>query len=153
MTLLTGNQATKLVNTSKSMGLYVIPQVEIGDYNKILPAIIQIVLDAYADVFNAPKGLTPVRAIQHTIDLLPGISLPNQAPYRAAPIPKVKLERQLAQLIDEGKIQPSCSPYGSPTILIPKKHNDWQLCIDHRAHNKVTVKNRYPLPCIDNLLD
>lgn len=88
-----------------------------------------------------PKGLPPIHAMQHSIDLVSSSSLPNQAPYRTTPLTHAELECKLGQLIEEGKIQPSCSPCGSPAILIPKKDKEWCLSIDYRALNKITVKN------------
>lgn len=120
----------------------------------MLPKAIRSLLDAYFDVFAEPKRLPPIRAVQHSINLIPGSPLPNQAPYRMTPLTRVDLERQLTHLIDECKIQPNYSPCGSPVILIPKKDKEWHLCIiDYRELNKIIVKNQYSLPRINDFLD
>jgi hypothetical protein len=64
-----------------------------------------------------------------------------------------EVKKQLQQLLEQGVIRPSTSPCGSPIIIVPKKDGTWRMCIDYRALNKITLKNRYPLPRIDDLLD
>ena len=66
---------------------------------------------------------------------------------------KIEIKRQIKDLLDKGLIRPSTSPCGSSIVLIPKKDGSWRMCVDFRALNKIMVKNRYPLPRIDDLLD
>jgi hypothetical protein len=68
-------------------------------------------------------------------------------------IENAEIKKQVQELLDKGIIRPSSSPCGSPIVLIPKKHGTWMMCIEFRALNKITVKNHYPLPRIDDLLD
>jgi hypothetical protein len=63
------------------------------------------------------------------------------------------VKKQLQQLLEQGVIRPSTSPCGSPIIIVPKKDGTWRMCINYRALNKITLKNQYPLPRIDDLLD
>ena len=70
-----------------------------------------------------------------------------------SPLELAELKKQLTELIDMGNIQPSKSPYGAPVLFVPKKNGKLRMCVDYRALNKLTVKNRYPLPRIDELLD
>ena len=99
-------------------------------------------------------GLPPSRSIEHTIDLNPDTSLPNAPSYRLDPREATEVERQICQLLESGHIQPSSSPCASPAFIIPKMEtSEWRLVTDYRALNKVTVKNRYPLPRIEDLLD
>jgi len=64
-----------------------------------------------------------------------------------------EIKKQVQELLEKGFIKPSTSPCGSPIILVRKKNGSWRMCIDYRALKKITIKNRYPLPCKDDLLD
>nr|GEW02707.1 hypothetical protein [Tanacetum cinerariifolium] len=87
------------------------------------------------------------------IDLIPGSALVVQAPYRLAPSKMKELSEQLQELFDKGFIRPSSSPWGAPVLSVKKKDGSFRMCIDYRELNKLTVKNRYPLPRIDDLFD
>nr|GFB24599.1 putative reverse transcriptase domain-containing protein [Tanacetum cinerariifolium]GFB61231.1 putative reverse transcriptase domain-containing protein [Tanacetum cinerariifolium] len=76
-----------------------------------------------------------------------------QAPYRLAPSEMQELSNQLQELVDRGFIRPSTSPYGAPVLFVKKKDGSFRMCIDYRELKKLTVKNRYPLPRIDDLFD
>ena len=98
-------------------------------------------------------GLPPYRDVEYTIDLLPGTDPISLTPYRMAPAELRKLKTQLKELVDKGFIQPSISPWGAPMLFVRKKDRTLRLCIDYRQLNRVTIKNRYPLPRIDDLFD
>jgi hypothetical protein len=103
-----------------------------------------------------PKAVPPFpkeREVEHQIELEPNARPPSKAPYRLAPQELDELKRQLDELIQRGYIQPSKSPYGAPVLFVKKKDGSMRLCVDYRALNAVTVKNSYPLPKIDELLD
>nr|GEW67070.1 putative reverse transcriptase domain-containing protein [Tanacetum cinerariifolium] len=87
------------------------------------------------------------------IDLIPGVSPVARAPYRLAPSEIKELSDQLQELFDKGFIRPSSSPWGALVLFVKKKDGSFQMCIDYRELNKLTVKTRYPLPRIDNLFD
>jgi hypothetical protein len=109
-----------------------------------------VLLASFEDVFDALTELPPVCSI----DLISGATLPNAPSYCLAPHEASEVECQLQQLLNTDHIQPSSSPCASPSFIIPKKESEeWHLVTDYRALNKATVKNRYPLPCIDDLLD
>ncbi|GJY15488.1 transposable element [Tanacetum coccineum] len=80
-------------------------------------------------------------------------TLPNIGMYRNSVLENDEIKRQVEELLKSGVIKPSSSPCGSPIILVPKKNGGWRMCVDYRALNKITIKNRYPLPRIDDLLD
>ncbi|GJY76337.1 putative nucleotidyltransferase, ribonuclease H [Tanacetum coccineum] len=98
-------------------------------------------------------GLPPVRQVEFQIDLIPGAAPVARAPYRLAPSEMQELSNQLQELADRGFIRPSTSPWGAPVLFVKKKDGSFRLCIDYRKLNKLTVKNRYPLPRIDDLFD
>nr|GFC27800.1 putative reverse transcriptase domain-containing protein [Tanacetum cinerariifolium] len=98
-------------------------------------------------------GLPPTRPVEFQIDLVPGAALVAQAPYRLAPSEMKELAEQLKELSDKGFIRPSSSPWGAPVLFFKKKDGSFRMCIDYRELNKLTVKNRYLLPRIDDLFD
>jgi hypothetical protein len=108
----------------------------------------------FVDVFPEElPGLPPDREIEFTIDLVPGTGPISKAPYRMAPLELRELKEQLQELLDRGFIRPSVSPWGAPVLFVKKKDGSMRLCIDYRELNKATVKNKYPLPRIDDLFD
>ncbi|KAA0067821.1 reverse transcriptase [Cucumis melo var. makuwa] len=108
----------------------------------------------YPDVFlEELPGLPPHREVEFAIELEPGTVPIFRAPYRMAPVELKELKVQLQELLDKGFIRPSVSPWGAPVLFVKKKDGSMRLCIDYRELNKVTVKNRYPLPRIDDLFD
>ncbi|GJS50543.1 putative reverse transcriptase domain-containing protein [Tanacetum coccineum] len=98
-------------------------------------------------------GLPPTRQVEFHIDLVPGAAPVARAPYRLAPSEMKELADQLQELSDKGFIRPSSSPWGAPVLFVKKKDGSLRMCIDYRELNKLTVKNRYPLPRIDDLFD
>ncbi|GJZ06564.1 putative reverse transcriptase domain-containing protein [Tanacetum coccineum] len=99
------------------------------------------------------NGLPPARPVEFQIDLIPGAAPVARAPYRLAPSEMKELSEQLQELSDKGFIRPSSSPWGAPVLFVKKKDGSFRMCIDYRELNKLTVKNRYPLPRIDDLFD
>ncbi|GJU70094.1 putative reverse transcriptase domain-containing protein [Tanacetum coccineum] len=98
-------------------------------------------------------GLPPARPVEFQIDLIPGAAPVARAPYRLAPSEMKELSEQLQELSDKGFIRPSSSPWGAPVLFVKKKDGSFRMCIDYRELNKLTVKNRYPLPRINDLFD
>ncbi|GJR81509.1 putative reverse transcriptase domain-containing protein [Tanacetum coccineum] len=98
-------------------------------------------------------GLPPTRQVEFQIDLIPGAAPVARVPYRLAPSEMKELSEQLKELSDKGFIRPSSSPWGAPVLFVKKKDGSFRMCIDYQELNKLTVKNRYPLPRIDDLFD
>ncbi|GJV71552.1 putative reverse transcriptase domain-containing protein [Tanacetum coccineum] len=98
-------------------------------------------------------GLPPSREVEFCIDLIPGAMPVAKSPYRLAPTEMQELSNQLKELQEKGFIRPSSSPWGAPVLFVKKKDGSFRMCIDYRELNKLTVKNRYPLPRIDDLFD
>ncbi|GJX27514.1 putative reverse transcriptase domain-containing protein, partial [Tanacetum coccineum] len=108
----------------------------------------------FSEVFPEDlPGLPPMRQVEFQIDLVPGAAPVARAPYRLAPTELQELSTQLQELSDKGFIRPSSSPWGAPVLFVKKKDGSFRMCIDYRELNKLTVKNRYPLPRIDDLFD
>lgn len=111
-------------------------------------------LKEFADVFPQEiLGMPPVREVEFSIDLEPGTTPISKVPYRMAPKEMQELKTQLNELLEKGYIRPSASPWGAPVLFVKKNDGSLRLCIDYRGLNYVTIKNRYPLPRIDDLFD
>ncbi|GKA70662.1 putative reverse transcriptase domain-containing protein [Tanacetum coccineum] len=114
---------------------------------------VPIVCD-FSEVFPEDlPGLLPTRQVEFQIELVPGAAPMARAPYRLASSKLQELSTQLQELFDKGFIRPSSSPWGAPVLFVKKKDGSFWMCIDYRELNKLTMKNRYPLPRIDDLFD
>ncbi|GJV58492.1 putative reverse transcriptase domain-containing protein [Tanacetum coccineum] len=112
------------------------------------------VVKKFPEVFPEDlPGLLPVRQVEFQIDLIPGAVPIALAPYRLGPLEMQELSNQLQELADRGFIRTSTSPWGALVLFVKKKYGSFRMCIDYRELNKLTVKNRYPLPRIDDLFD
>ncbi|KAI3822129.1 hypothetical protein L1987_09710 [Smallanthus sonchifolius] len=112
------------------------------------------VVREYPEVFPEDLlGIPPDKEIEFRIDLVPDAQPVAKAPYRLAPVEMKELMTQLDELLEKGFIQPSISPWGAPVLFVKKKDGSMRMCIDYRELNKCTVKNKYPLPRIDDLFD
>jgi hypothetical protein len=112
------------------------------------------VVDDFPDVFpDDLPGMPPDRDIEFIIDLLPRTAPIAKRPYRMGVDELEELKKQLKELQDKGFIHPSSSPWGAPVIFVDKKDGTQQMCVDYRSLNEVTIKNKYPLPRIDDLFD
>ena len=108
----------------------------------------------YVDVFpDELPGLPPHRVVDFGIELHPGTSPISMTPHRMTLVELQELRVQLQELLDKGFIRPSTSPWGAPVLFAKKKDKTLRPCIDYRHLNRVTIKNRYPLPRIDDLFD
>jgi hypothetical protein len=108
----------------------------------------------FPDVFlEELPGMPPDRDIEFVIELKPGTAPIYKTPYRMATPELAELKEHVKELLEKGFTCPSSSPWGAPVIFVPKKDGTQRLCVDYRALNEVTVKNKYPLPRIDDMFD
>ena len=134
------------------MGYMVVAKREKKSVAEMIQSI--LVASEYANVFpDEVLGLPPSRDIDFTIDLIPGAGSVSMSPYRMAPAELAELKKQIEELMEKQFIRPSASPWGAPVLLVKKKDGSSRLCVDYRQLNKLTVKNKYPPPRIDDLLD
>ena len=123
-----------------------------GFGSKVHPSL-QQVLDSFEDVFDEPKGLPPQRVQDHNIPLKEGTQAISCRPYRYGAVQKDIIEQMTKEMLDSGVIQNSTSSFSSPVVLVRKKDNSWRMCIDYRSLNMHTIKDKFPIPLIEELLD
>ncbi|KAL0378423.1 UNVERIFIED_CONTAM: Transposon Ty3-G Gag-Pol polyprotein [Sesamum radiatum] len=108
---------------------------------------------AFQQVFHLPHGLPPRRPQDHHIRILPNTPPINVKPYCDPHTHKLLMTKMISKMLRDGIIQPSTSPFSSPVLLIRKKDGSWRFCVDYRVLNAITVRDRFPIPTVDELLD
>ncbi|KAJ4802427.1 polyprotein [Rhynchospora pubera] len=119
----------------------------------LMPKPLQNLLTHYSDIFQEPKTLPPKRTHDHIIPLKKGTEPMNLRPYRYSKEQKEEIEKIIDEMLAASIINPSSSPFASPALLVKKKDSSWRLCIDYRKLNSFTIKNKYPIPVVDELLE
>lgn len=119
---------------------------------QLLPEV-QSLLDEFSSIFAVPSELPPRRSCDHSIPLVPGAALVALRQYRYKPALKTEIEKQVSEMLSNGFIQPSRSAFSSPVLLVRKKDGSWRFCVDYRMLNAITVKSKFPIPVVDELLD
>ena len=110
-------------------------------------------MDNHPKVFETPKGLPPIRDHDHAIHLIPGSVPPNIRPYRYPYAQKSEIKLMVVEMLEASIIQPSQSSFSAPVVLVHKKDGSWHMCPDYRELNKLTIKGKFLIPVIDELLD
>src|SRR6185295_3717296 len=152
---ITRQQFARIPSNEELFSLYLTEEETSNEKQLVYPPEVKKLLKEFNDTFptTLPNGLPPERRLDHTIDLIPGMEPPSRPVYRLSHYEMKELKVQLSDLLEKGFIQPSVSPFGAPVLFVHKKEGTLRLCVDYRALNKITIKNRYPLPRIEDLLD
>ncbi|MCH90112.1 hypothetical protein A2U01_0011019, partial [Trifolium medium] len=151
---MTAHQVKRLVHTNGASAFFHIQLLpsEFPSAQNYDPQIHDLI-QKYQPLFSKPISLPPKRPSNHTIHLLPNSQPVNVRPYRYPYFQKQEIEKQVTEMLHNGIIRPSTSPFSSPVLLVKKKDGTWRFCVDYRALNAITVKDRFPIPTIDELLD
>lgn len=134
-------------------GYFLFPKAKDKTETAPIENSVKEVLQEFQDVFETPTELPPQRGFDHAIPLKTGSEPPALRPYRVPHHQKEEMEKQIKQLLDASIIRPSDSPYAAPALLVKKKDGTWRLCTDFRKLNDQTIKNKFPIPIIEDLLD
>jgi hypothetical protein len=118
-----------------------------------IPPEVQDLIQQFAELFSVPTELPPPRACEHSIPLIEGAAPVQVGPYRYAPKLKDEIEKQIKEMLKNGLIKKSSSPFSSSVLLVNKKDNTWRFCVDYRHLNAITIKSKYPVPVIYEFLD
>ncbi|KAM1079465.1 hypothetical protein ACFX2B_014021 [Malus domestica] len=145
----------EIFNSNLGLFLYSIEDkmVEACELNPLQLKQLQEVLGQFDTIFVLPIELPPSRVHNHQIPLIPGSKPPNIRPYHYGPLQKTEIEKAVQELLKAGFIRPSHSPFSCPVLLVKKKEETWRMCMDYRELNAITIKDKYPIPLIDDLLD
>jgi hypothetical protein len=153
--LLRSEQRAVLVQVTESTAERYLAAMQAGDSEGLVPQKrLQVILDEYKDVFADPPDRLPLPCNHaHVIPLEPGARPVFRPMHRLTPAEKAEVETQIAELLNKGYIEPSHSPWGAPILFVPKEDGGLRMCINYWFLNKLTVKNRYPLPRIEDMLE
>ena len=143
------------LNKSMIVLLYKETHFNTNQLDTSLPNSIVSLLQEFEDVFpeEIPKGLPPIRGIEHQIDFIPGVAIPNRTAYRSNPEETKELQKQVGELMEKENVRENMSPCSVSVILVPKKDETWRMCADCRANNNIIVKYRRPIPRLDDMFD
>ena len=152
--LVSPKQFTKVVRESKHCCMLMVRPCGVAKQGE-MPVEFKSMLSGFEDIMSKelPTELPPRREVEHEIDFILGSTIPNRAAYRYSSVDQEEVRRQIQELLDCGLIRESSSPCASPVLLAPKKDDTWRMCIDCKAVNKITIKCRYPLPRMDDIMD
>eukprot|EP00253_Pinus_taeda_P017594 PITA_17594 len=135
------------------LGFQRLQSLDVSTSESSISPNLQKVLDNNSKVFETPKGLPPIHDHDHAIHLILGSVPPNIRSYRYRYAQKSEIECMVAEMLEVGIIQTSQSSFFAPVVLVHKKDGSWHMCSDYRELNKLTIKDKFPIPVIDELLD
>eukprot|EP00253_Pinus_taeda_P032507 PITA_32507 len=151
--IISSNSMTKLLKKEKRGIIAQLCSLEVPTSKSSISIDLQKVLDNHSKVCETPKGLPPIRDHDHAIHLILGSVPPNIRPYKYPYAQKSEIERMVVEMLEFGIIQPSQSSFSAPVVLVHKKDGSSRMCPDTREFKKLTIKDRFPIPVINELLD
>jgi len=142
-----------LMNKEKRGAIAQLCSLEVQTSKSSISPYLQKVLDNHSKVFETPKGLPPICDHDHVIHLILGSVPPNIKPYRYPYAQKSEIEHMVAEMLKVGIIQPIQSYFSTPIVLVHKKDVSWHMCLNYKELNKLIIKDKFPIPVVDELLD
>eukprot|EP00253_Pinus_taeda_P030058 PITA_30058 len=151
--IMSSNDMTKILKKEQRGVIAQLCSLEVPTSKSSIFPDLQKVLDNNSKVFETPKGIQPIHDHDHAIHLIPGSVPPKIRPYRYPYAQQSEIEHMVAEMLEDGIIQPSQSSFSPLVVLVHKKDGSWHTCPDYREINKLTIKDKVPIPIIDELLD
>ena len=151
--IINSHSMTKLLNKKQGGVISQLCSLDVQTSKLVVSLDLQKVHDKYSKVFDTPKGLQPTQDHDHAINLIPGSVPPNVRPYKYPYAQKSEIERMVAEMLEVGIIQPSQRYFYAPVVMVLKKEGAWHMCLDYRELNQLTIKDKFPIHVIDELLD
>ncbi|XP_040364306.1 uncharacterized protein LOC121049919 [Rosa chinensis] len=151
--VITCEQMTSLLAKEREAMLIELRRIDDNSQKPHVHPKLKQLVEQFSELFQPPISLPPKRSHDHRIPLLPGTVPVNVRPYRYPYYQKTKIEKIVREMLAARVIQPSVSPFSSPVLLVKKKDGTSRMCVDYRSLNAVTVKDKFPIPVIDKLLD
>eukprot|EP00253_Pinus_taeda_P017859 PITA_17859 len=151
--IISSNGMTKLLKKEQRGVIAQLCSLEVPTSKSSISSDLQNILDNLSKVFETPKGLPPIRYHDHAIHLIPGSVPPNIKPYIYPYAQNSEIEHMVTEMLEASIIQPSQNSFSALVVLVHKKDGSWRMCSDYREFNKITIKNKFPVPVIDELLD
>jgi hypothetical protein len=152
--VISSNGMTKLLKKGHQGVIVQLCSLDVQTTKPYIPLDLQGIIDKHSKVFeDSPKGLPPTRNHDHAIHLIPRSVPPNIRPYIYPYSHKSEIERMVEEMLEVGFIRPIQSSYYAPVVMVLKKEVSWRMCPDYRELNKITIKDKFPILVIDELLD
>ena len=151
--IINSNGMTKLLKKEQSGVITQLCSLEVPTSKSSISPDLQNDLDNHSKVFETPKGLPPICDHDHAIHLIPRSVPPNIRLCRYPYAQKSEIEHMATEMLKAGIIQPNQSSFSTPVVLVHKKDGSWCMCLDYRELNKLTIKDKFPITTIDELLD
>ncbi|XP_027120880.2 uncharacterized protein [Coffea arabica] len=153
MDLIRGKDLRTFIEYKRQMCMTLNCKGESEGKEEIIPQRVRELLQEFEDVFQTPSSLPPSRSVDHAIHLKPDAQPFKLKPYRYPHCHKEEIEKQVTEMLQKGIVKYNNSPFASPILLVKKKEGTWRFCVDYRSLNELTIKDRFPIPNVDELLD